>query len=1104
MVNNNHMTHFSTASQRDIEVYGSATAPTAKATNKNHQIPIANKNAVIIGDNKLELEPAKSDSILKQTVNNSIKGTIVDGQVYTSANIIPSTKTNFTNIQPSKVFSLSPVNSKLPVTGHDQKKSIVVSPGITPVNKDNNNLYTNNLPKENEAISGDVPLTEVDEKRAQEQAIIRRFNNEIKWTESLSHVGHAIIRSTTSQLDENDDAVLGYNKTRQYASIGASMLGIVGGKSVLRELKSQEKEYGNMALKYKELIGKNEISLADITKDADIFTAIKKGKEISRLNKTGKVLKGHNVKKAEYIKNSIIAQKTLQDFAASPTGSKILTNVQLDFIRSDDFFKAHIKTNQKLREQITSAYFNNHANPLLRDIKVTGLNKKKFKELLSRSNEYKLDRKGNVLLDSDGNKILNDKRLNISDADKSILEVHNKDRKLRTKKKATKKQCGGRRKVIGNALYNSMAKSGDNIFTGIRGVKQVYNAAKTTKSIIKAIVVSGGFIGKRAVLKPLLFISRKIGLTKKLNQLKAVKKIKVAKKVYKQKKREISKAVVNVKSAPKRYVKNQTKIIKDKLIKKVNSKVSKKVSKVAKAPIKILTSPIKYLRKMLDFTSMVKKKILIYAGAGMGIFVILYIMLVILVSSMTAVANSINKAIDTVILFFDDDEDYEDDNYVSQQAQMIMLIDNNDDERFKDAMDIATGTPKTNSVLGGHTITSYGKPTTTGPGGQIDEGTLGYKIIYQDKNGRDLGGKISNTKDILTITAAVFQNDLSNKNAVKQFEADLYKVMCPEPKVIESDIYFCGYGCSDYSYYCYNKNSCDGRTYQSISYNANGCSPYYTYCDGCEETETEDVDDEGNPIMTMTCPGHLQTNCPSHTIKVCYGHRDVEIISTLLFMDDITDDMLPSGQAYYQIINDFKEAGGFSEAREWMYNIYNQDWFELYDFDVNGGVGFTTGKTLTNDKISNITGSLPNLSEVKKQFIENALIYTGKIPYFEGGKASDKGWDNNAFGIKVTPDTAGRDLNGLDSSGFIGWLYWTTTDTNIGNTVSEIRTASTRISYNRLEPGDIGINNSGNYLGIYIGKDDNGKDMWVYEGSNSGNVTYGNAEYWTAYYRLIN
>lgn len=173
------------------------------------------------------------------------------------------------------------------------------------------------------------------------------------------------------------------------------------------------------------------------------------------------------------------------------------------------------------------------------------------------------------------------------------------------------------------------------------------------------------------------------------------------------------------------------------------------------------------------------------------------------------------------------------------------------------------------------------------------------------------------------------------------------------------------------------------------------------------------------------------------------------------------------------------------------------------------------------------------VTEREKLIVETGMSLLGKIPYQWGGKASNGGWNKRWD----------KEGNGMDCSGFVEWVYWTITGHSNEGLRSTITIASRQkqISRDELRIGDLGMkyptgtryaDYSGkifyseksakasnkaagmpeeeieylyNHVGIYVGKDMNGNDLWVHcKGEPISTVTVGVYEDFTYYYAMPN
>ncbi|HPT66119.1 MAG TPA: NlpC/P60 family protein [Candidatus Woesebacteria bacterium] len=131
---------------------------------------------------------------------------------------------------------------------------------------------------------------------------------------------------------------------------------------------------------------------------------------------------------------------------------------------------------------------------------------------------------------------------------------------------------------------------------------------------------------------------------------------------------------------------------------------------------------------------------------------------------------------------------------------------------------------------------------------------------------------------------------------------------------------------------------------------------------------------------------------------------------------------------------------------------------------------------------------IKNQKPTGQMIVDMARSLSAKVCYYWGGKSNVIGIDPK-WGQKITPDHMGRDIAGLDCSGFVNWVYH-----QYGYSLGKIKSMYdnyTPISENDLQPGDIGIigyeinGKNGWHVGIFTGRDAEGKSMWIHSGSTS-------------------
>lgn len=209
-----------------------------------------------------------------------------------------------------------------------------------------------------------------------------------------------------------------------------------------------------------------------------------------------------------------------------------------------------------------------------------------------------------------------------------------------------------------------------------------------------------------------------------------------------------------------------------------------------------------------------------------------------------------------------------------------------------------------------------------------------YKRVYVDYVGSANG---NNYKEIISMAAVYFDQDLSNTNAVTEYITGLFKAS-NYVKTSESQKYYCS-GCKERHYKCYdvpdqyatdtrktlyansdhsdyplvgkgNAYGCKYVEYSCMEYghgtfNIFGC---WKHNDGKEMEAPGDCDHykveesrvwtESNGILseeivyTYVCIGHCSGNhrdyyCPGHTETVCFGHIDLYVDVACLGFNEI-------------------------------------------------------------------------------------------------------------------------------------------------------------------------------------------------------------------------
>lgn len=241
------------------------------------------------------------------------------------------------------------------------------------------------------------------------------------------------------------------------------------------------------------------------------------------------------------------------------------------------------------------------------------------------------------------------------------------------------------------------------------------------------------------------------------------------------------------------------------------------------------------------------------------------------------------------------------------------------------------------------------------------------------------------------------------------------------------------------------------------------------------------------------------------TLYQCPGHVDLIVNAKILgvkenkglfSVDSIGNDKANITEGGWQGWND--------EAKESVKEHSSQDWYAKYGLSVSS---FSMRNPLSEAEIEEYMKQLPkDLSQTRKDMIRFALSSVGKVPYYWGGKPSAANYGSNNFGILTTPDYKGRVLKGLDCSGWINWVYWSSTGQRLDyESTSGLALCGTKISRDKLQPGDIIIRTGTDaHVIMFLGWTEDGRIRCIHESSGStNNVTVSIRDANWPYYRKL-
>ncbi len=187
------------------------------------------------------------------------------------------------------------------------------------------------------------------------------------------------------------------------------------------------------------------------------------------------------------------------------------------------------------------------------------------------------------------------------------------------------------------------------------------------------------------------------------------------------------------------------------------------------------------------------------------------------------------------------------------------------------------------------------------------------------------------------------------------------------------------------------------------------------------------------------------------------------------------------------------------DQREWARRLVTSGVIQEQFPELFGG-GIPGGESggLTPEELEELKKNYGDIDAARLALIEAAVSLEGKVPYFWGGK-SPAGWNPN-WGKPAMVTAPGDNTTGtlqpygLDCSGFIDWAFKTAKIGNgFGGGTSHQWKKTYPISEDEMIPGDFMFKNvpgqgGVNHVGIFIGKDQNGRNLFVHCQGGTGVV----------------
>ena len=174
------------------------------------------------------------------------------------------------------------------------------------------------------------------------------------------------------------------------------------------------------------------------------------------------------------------------------------------------------------------------------------------------------------------------------------------------------------------------------------------------------------------------------------------------------------------------------------------------------------------------------------------------------------------------------------------------------------------------------------------------------------------------------------------------------------------------------------------------------------------------------------------------------------------------------------------------------------DFQRKYGYLIAAPTSIGGGEPLTEEMIDELLEEAETSDPDRLTVLRTALELVGRVPYFWGGKSA-VGWneDWNTLKLVSAPGVSSSGTlqpYGLDCSGYTDWVWKTAGYKSIGVGVHQQFWRSTRIEEDELIPGDLVFKNwpddkVTNHVGIYYGKNEDGKNLYIHCSAGAGGVT---------------
>lgn len=375
---------------------------------------------------------------------------------------------------------------------------------------------------------------------------------------------------------------------------------------------------------------------------------------------------------------------------------------------------------------------------------------------------------------------------------------------------------------------------------------------------------------------------------------------------------------------------------------------------------------------------------------------------------------------------------------------------------------------------------------------------ININIVDADGNKMD---DLGNLKDIMSMASVyTYYKDYKDVDTYLKYCYNLYDKSYAVTATL-SEVYYCS-GCMNYD----SEDKVDHRvTVSRIPESLNEqkfADPQYEAKAGnlekvdINKLKVNNIDydlyksfiiENGHNPLNNYCPGHVDLN-------VTLTYRCLNNENGLVKIDDIGNRGI-----YFTTSWSGWDKMMINKAK----TLSDSDWYVNYGLKIDDS---TYLKPLEIEQINYYLTTIMDETADRKKLIKKALESVSRIPYYYAGKPRTYGYAKNTFNERVKKDYKGRVLNGLDCSGYITWVYWSTflKKTIKAEGTGKLAAEGTRINRNELRPGDLIVRPGyDSHVMMFLSFEPDGRVKVIHENGSENNVSIGTYEAYYPYYRRI-